>query len=469
MLKMIIFDMDGVLLDSESRHFPILRDMMKKRGFPYTVEHLHRYCGVPEEKMWPQLLRKAGLNDENPEKLQQEHWQLYNKDIQENGLPRFPGTREFLERLQKEGLQLAVASASPVQVILENLRGLGIDHCFSCIASAQECGNGKPEPDVFLLAANKLNIAPEDCMVVEDSANGMIAARRAGMRWIGFCGAQVKPDMHLAVFTFSDYRTITPEQFQQWYNQFPAFGSDMESITQEEKIVKNVWNESCILAPSLICLDMCNLEEQVHILERSGIKMLHVDILDGHFSPSMPLGLDTVRQLRAKTDLQFDCHVMVTEPDYFVDELLDIGVDQIVFHAETQPHIDGMLNRIHAKGVRAGVALKPATPLSELEYVLEKCDTVLLMLINPGYAFVKGEQQVAYAQRKIKELRAMIDQRGLNTKIEVDGRISSQNIQQYGAKDVDIFVTGSTCIDRADMENSFMRLNELRASVIGGK
>lgn len=233
--------------------------------------------------------------------------------------------------------------------------------------------------------------------------------------------------------------------------------------------MKNVWNESCILAPSLICLDMCNLEEQVYILERSGIKMLHVDILDGHFSPSMPLGLDTVRQLRAKTDLQFDCHVMVTEPDYFVDELLDIGVDQIVFHAETQPHIDGMLNRIHAKGVRAGVALKPATPLSELEYVLEKCDTVLLMLINPGYAFVKGEQQVAYAQRKIKELRAMIDQRGLKTKIEVDGRISPQNIQQYGAKDVDIFVTGSTCIDRADMENSFMRLNELRASVIGGK
>lgn len=233
--------------------------------------------------------------------------------------------------------------------------------------------------------------------------------------------------------------------------------------------MKNVWNESCILAPSLICLDMCNLEEQVHILERSGIKMLHVDILDGHFSPSMPLGLDTVRQLRAKTDLQFDCHVMVTEPDYFVDELLDIGVDQIVFHAETQPHIDGMLNRIHAKGVRAGVALKPSTPLIELEYVLEKCDTVLLMLINPGYAFVKGEQQVAYAQRKIKELRAMIDQRGLNTKIEVDGRISPQNIQQYGAKDVDIFVTGSTCIDRADMENSFMRLNELRASVIGGK
>lgn len=135
--------------------------------------------------------------------------------------------------------------------------------------------------------------------------------------------------------------------------------------------MKEIWNESCILSPSLICLDMCNLEREVKTLEKAGIKMLHVDILDGHFSPSMPLGLDTVRQLRAKTDMFFDCHVMVTEQDYFVDELLDIGVDQIVFHGETQPHIDGMLNRIHAKGVKAGVALKPATPLSELEYVLD--------------------------------------------------------------------------------------------------
>ena len=232
--------------------------------------------------------------------------------------------------------------------------------------------------------------------------------------------------------------------------------------------MQSVWNEKCIISPSLICLDMCNLEQQVKLLEKSGIKMLHVDILDGHFSPSMPLGLDTVRQLRAKTNLQFDCHVMVSEQDYFVDELPDIGVEQIVFHAETQPHIDGMLNRIHARGVKAGVALKPATPLSALDYVLEKCDTVLLMLINPGYAFVKGEKQVAYADRKIKELRHKIDAMGLDTKIEVDGRISPQNIQDYGSGLVDIFVTGSTCIDRNHMEESFDKLNALRTSVIGG-
>ncbi len=231
--------------------------------------------------------------------------------------------------------------------------------------------------------------------------------------------------------------------------------------------MKSVWDKKCIISPSLICLDMCNLESQIRILESSGIEMLHVDILDGHFSPSMPLGLDTVRQLRAKTDLQFDCHVMVTEQDYFVDELLDIGVEQIVFHAETQPHIDGMLNRIHAKDVKAGVALRPATPLSTVDYVLEKCDTVLLMLINPGYAFVKGEKQVSYADRKIRDLRKMIDERGLDTKIEVDGRISVQNLIDYGKEDVDIFVTGSTCIDKNDMAGSLQRLKRIQGEYNG--
>lgn len=228
----------------------------------------------------------------------------------------------------------------------------------------------------------------------------------------------------------------------------------------------SVWEEKCIISPSLICLDMCNLESQIRILEQSGIQVLHVDILDGHFSPSMPLGLDTVRQLRQKTDMFFDCHVMVENQDFFVDELLDIGVQQIVFHAETQPHIDGMINRIHAKGVKAGIALKPSTPLSTVEYVLDKCDSVLLMLINPGYAFLKGEKQVAYADRKIRQLRQMINERGLDTKIELDGRISPDNIRTYGKDLADVFVTGTTCLDRNDLSGSFARLGQLRREIL---
>ena len=189
--------------------------------------------------------------------------------------------------------------------------------------------------------------------------------------------------------------------------------------------MENIWEKPCMYSPSLICLDLCNLESQVRQVEQSGIEMLHVDILDGHFSPSMPLGLDTVRQLRAKTNLAFDCHVMVTEQDYFVDELLDIGVQQVVFHAETQPHID-------------------------------------------GYAFVKGEKQVVYADRKIRELRRMIDERGLPTKIELDGRISQDNIRAYGKDTVEQFVVGSTCIKRDRMAESLHELDCLRREVIGG-
>lgn len=227
----------------------------------------------------------------------------------------------------------------------------------------------------------------------------------------------------------------------------------------------SIWDGKGILTPSLICLDPCNLERDVRLAEQSGITMLHIDILDGHFSPSMPLGLETVRALRKITDLAFDCHVMATEPDYFVDELMDIGAQQIVFHAETQPHIDGMLNRIRARGIRAGVALKPATPLCTLDYVLEKCDTVLLMLINPGYAFMKGEKQVPYAGRKIRALREMILDRGLATKIAIDGRISPEDLRTYGKRDVDLFVVGSTCLDKDRLQESFRALNAIRETL----
>lgn len=230
-----------------------------------------------------------------------------------------------------------------------------------------------------------------------------------------------------------------------------------------------IWQEPCIFSPSLICLDLCNLERDVHILEESGIEMLHIDILDGHFSPSMPLGLDTVRQLRALTDLPFDCHVMATDNDYFISELLDIGVQQIVFHAETEPHVAGTLSRIKAQNVRAGLALKPATSLDVLDYPLEQCDAVLLMLINPGYAFLKGESQVPYAKRKIEDLHSMIKDRGLSVSIELDGRISQDNIEEYGRGLADIFVVGSTCLKRDDLRSSALDLMKLRESMLGGQ
>lgn len=228
----------------------------------------------------------------------------------------------------------------------------------------------------------------------------------------------------------------------------------------------NIWSEKCIISPSLICLDMLHLEDQIRQLEKSKIRMLHIDILDGHFSPSMPLGFECVRQLRKITDLPFECHVMADPPEYFIDELLEIGVQQIVFHLETAPHVDGLLNHIHAHGVRAGLALKPSTPLSALEYELEKCDAVLIMQINPGYASSKGESRVVYADRKIRDLRKMIEDRNLDTKIIIDGRVSMDNIREYGAGIVDIFVGGTTCIRSSDIAGSVKSVMELRESIL---
>lgn len=232
---------------------------------------------------------------------------------------------------------------------------------------------------------------------------------------------------------------------------------------------EQIWNQKCIISPSLIsCCDLCNLEQSVRQLEAAGIEMLHVDILDGHFSPSMPLGLDTIRQLRKKTDMVFDVHLMTTAHDFFIAELLDIGVEQLVFHGEMEPHMDNRLNQIRANGVRAGVALKPATPLSSLEYVLEKCDAVLLMLINPGYAQSKSEGQVPYAARKVRELHSMITNRGYNTKVILDGRISKENMADFGPEGLaDIFVAGSTCLDKQNLQASAESLLAYRKTILG--
>lgn len=228
-----------------------------------------------------------------------------------------------------------------------------------------------------------------------------------------------------------------------------------------------VWDEKCMISPSLICLDMLDLRRQIRQFEDAGIQLLHVDILDGHFSPSMPLGFETVKQIRRETTLKLECHVMADPPEYFVDELLQIGVDQIVFHIETAAHVDGLLNRIHAAGIRAGVALKPATSLTVLDYVLEKCDAVLLMQINPGYASNANEHRIEYMPRKIRELRRIIDERGLPTKIILDGRVSRETIMEFGKDTADIFVGGTTCIDSKNIARSVEELMQMRAKIVG--
>lgn len=218
------------------------------------------------------------------------------------------------------------------------------------------------------------------------------------------------------------------------------------------------WSNLCTISPSLIsCCDMCNIERDIRIMEKAGIEILHVDILDGHFSPSMPIGLDVVKRLRSITKMKLDIHLMSTNNIFFINELIKMEVDQILFHIETEPHVDEALNRIKAAGIRTGVALKPGTSLNCLDYIYEKCDAILLMLINPGYASSKKEGQVTYAKRKYNDLLERIKQWGKSPLIELDGRISRDNIQSFTGENT-LFVAGSTCLNKENLEESIEEL-----------
>ncbi len=200
------------------------------------------------------------------------------------------------------------------------------------------------------------------------------------------------------------------------------------------------------ISPSLICMDLSNLESSVKKLVDTGIDLLHVDLIDGYFSPSMPIGLDTIRDLRKKTAIPFDVHIMAKENQFFLNEVLSIGVQQLCFHYESEIHVDRQLNLIKKMGVRAGIALTPATHVSVLNYVIEKCDFVMLMLINPGFAFDESENQVDYIYQKIRDCRTLIDSRRLNTSIEVDGRISVEKVPDLIEAGADILVLGNTSL-----------------------
>lgn len=205
-------------------------------------------------------------------------------------------------------------------------------------------------------------------------------------------------------------------------------------------------DKKIISSPSIMCADLLNLETSVKALENIGIDALHIDVIDASFSPSMPLGIDTIRRLRDKTPLAFDIHIMSTNNDWFIEQILDIGVQQISFHYETSLHADRLVNLIKRRGVRAGVALNPATPLTSLDYLLPQLDTVLLMLINPGFATDKGEKQAVYSRQKIMDLATLIKRRQLATEIQVDGRVSLDSIPDLIRAGATNLVLGSTSL-----------------------
>ena len=194
------------------------------------------------------------------------------------------------------------------------------------------------------------------------------------------------------------------------------------------------------LAPSILAADFTRLGEQVRAVDEAGAQYIHLDVMDGAFVPNISFGMPVIKSLREITDKVFDVHMMVEEPGRYVEDMCRCGADLITVHAEACTHLDRVVNQIKEGGMRAGVAVNPATPLSVLDPILGELDMVLIMTVNPGFG---GQKFIPYTMEKIRSLRRILTERGLAADIQVDGGISSANVREVLEAGANVFVAGS--------------------------
>ena len=212
-----------------------------------------------------------------------------------------------------------------------------------------------------------------------------------------------------------------------------------------------------ILAPSLLAANFANLEKELSDIKAGGAKYLHIDVMDGSFVPSISFGMPVIESIRKITDLVFDVHLMIDSPERYIDEFAKCGADIITVHAESTKHLSRVIQAIKEKGVKVGVSVNPATPLSVLEYVLEDIDMVLVMSVNPGFG---GQKYIPNITGKIQALRKIINEKGLNVDIEVDGGVKVQNVEEVLGAGANVIVAGSAVFGDATLENTkaFMQI-----------
>jgi ribulose-phosphate 3-epimerase len=212
------------------------------------------------------------------------------------------------------------------------------------------------------------------------------------------------------------------------------------------------------IAPSILSADFSRLGEEISNVESAGADYIHIDVMDGHFVPNITIGPLLVEACRRITTLPLDVHLMIENPDCYIPQFAAAGADIIVVHAEASHHLHRTIQLIKSLGKRAGVSLNPATPLNVLEYVLDELDLVLLMTVNPGFG---GQSFIESTIPKIHSLRAMLDRRGSEAELEVDGGVNSANIARISHAGADVFVAGSAVFGKPDYPAIISNLKRL--------